>query len=113
MIDAIRGRARLIRAGILSASVLAFIPILGLVKADTPADSTAESTAIAPPTPTPAPATTNSYRRYDRDGADAPRYSRVPGQQSTSPAIPAPPAQAPAPSSQSQAPAPHTRSRGS
>src|SRR5262249_33176457 len=106
MIEAIRRRARLIRAGILSASVLVFIPILGLVKADTPAESTAESAVVAPTAPTPAPAATNSYRRYDRDGADAPRYRRVPGQPSTAPIVPAP-------STQSQAPAPHTRSRGS
>ncbi len=113
MIDAIKGRARLIRAGILSASVLAFIPILGLVEAGTSSSSATES-VVAPPAPTPAPAaSTNNYRYIGRDGGNRPRYGDGQGLPPCAQVAPAPSTQTQAPAPSTQAQAPHTGSRGS
>ena len=94
MTRAQKSRGHLIRAGILSASFLGFIPFVGLVRQDS---SAAEATS--PP-------------------AAAPVLSATPAGQSTRPAaVPTPSAQAPTSTPQQTQPATtprtHTRSRAS
>jgi hypothetical protein len=107
-------RHRLMRAAVLSGSILSFVPVLWLVKDSTPAQAD---------DPTPTPAVPQRSRDYDDDRRERdddrferrrqdPSFSSPNQNPSTSPqAVPNPPA----PQQQQSAPMPraHSRSRAS